>query len=70
MAARHRSLFCVGDLDQSIYAWRGADYRNILRLREDNPDIHVIPLEQTIIDPDHPRRRDGGDQTQPQPPAH
>ena len=56
IAGRHRSLFCVGDADQSIYAWRGADYRNVLRLREDYPDLTVITLEQnyrstqTILD--------------------
>jgi len=46
IAGRHRGLFCVGDADQSIYAWRGADYRNVLRLREDYPDLTIITLEQ------------------------
>ncbi len=56
LAGRHRSLFCVGDADQSIYAWRGADYRNVLRLREDYPDLAIITLDQnyrstqTILD--------------------
>jgi DNA helicase II / ATP-dependent DNA helicase PcrA len=42
----HHNLFCVADEDQSIYAWRGADYRNIRRLRDDHPDILTILLEQ------------------------
>ncbi len=40
------SLFCVGDEDQSIYRWRGADYRNVLRLREDYPALRTYLLEQ------------------------
>ncbi|NLE44738.1 MAG: UvrD-helicase domain-containing protein [Chloroflexi bacterium] len=56
LAKRQNSLFCVADEDQSIYAWRGADYRNIRRLRNDHPDLRVILLEQnyrstqTILD--------------------
>lgn len=56
IAGKHRSLFCVGDVDQGIYAWRGADHRNVLRLREDYPDLNIIALEQnyrstqTILD--------------------
>jgi DNA helicase-2/ATP-dependent DNA helicase PcrA len=46
LAEKHRRLFCVGDEDQSIYRWRGADYRNVLRLREDFPDLNTILLEQ------------------------
>jgi len=42
----HRNLFCVADEDQSIYAWRGADYRNIRRLRDDHPDLVTVLLEQ------------------------
>ncbi len=42
----HRSLFCVADEDQSIYAFRGADPRNIKRLREDFPDMQQVLLER------------------------
>jgi DNA helicase-2/ATP-dependent DNA helicase PcrA len=41
-----RDVFVVGDADQSIYRWRGADYRNVQRFQEDYPDAKVILLEQ------------------------
>ena len=40
------NLFVVGDEDQGIYAFRGADYRNVLRFRQDHPSSQVILLEQ------------------------
>ena len=56
LSGLHHNIFCVADEDQSIYAWRGADYRNIRRLRDDHPDLVAILLEenyrstQTILD--------------------
>jgi DNA helicase-2/ATP-dependent DNA helicase PcrA len=46
LARLHRNLYCVGDPDQSVYRWRGADYRNVRRFQDDYPDALTLLLEE------------------------
>lgn len=46
LAGKNKNITAVGDASQSIYSWRGADYRNINYLMRDYPEIKVINLEQ------------------------
>ena len=56
LSGKYKDLFVVGDPDQSIYRWRGADYRNVRRFQTDYPNAEVIFLRQnyrstqTILD--------------------
>ena len=46
LSSHHHCLFAVGDEDQSIYRWRGADYRNVQRFQSDYPKAEVLLLER------------------------
>lgn len=46
LGKRYRNICIVGDASQSIYSWRGADFRNIMNFQRDFPDIKIFHLEQ------------------------
>ena len=46
LAQKHRNILAVGDIDQAIYSWRGADFKNVLNFQKDYPDAKIVFLEE------------------------